>query len=102
VALLGWAGGLRDDMAVGDIVIADRALSAGRSDVACLALPLAEPGAPTLERAHRGPVLTAATSSLRRQPGVPPRRAVRWPWKWKPTRWQPGLRSAECLLCTAA
>ena len=59
LALLGWAGGLRDHLAVGDIVIADRALTAGRSDVNCLALPLAEPGAPTLERAHRGPVLTA-------------------------------------------
>ena len=59
LALLGWAGGLRDDLAVGDIVIADRALSAGRSDVACLALALAAPGAPRLTRVHRGPVLTA-------------------------------------------
>ena len=40
LALLGWAGGLRDHLAVGDFVIADRALSAGRSDVNCLALPL--------------------------------------------------------------
>ena len=56
LALLGWAGGLRDDLAVGDIVIADRALSAGRSDVACLALALAAPGAPRLTRVHRGPV----------------------------------------------
>ena len=54
VALLGWAGGLRDDLAVGDIVIADRALSAGRSDVNCLPLPL-----PGTARVHRGPVLTA-------------------------------------------
>ena len=54
LALLGWAGGLRDDLAVGDIVIADRALSAGRSDVNCLALPL-----PGTARVHRGPVLTA-------------------------------------------
>jgi len=54
VALLGWAGGLRDDLAVGDIVIADRALSAGRSDVNCLALPL-----PGTARVHRGPMLTA-------------------------------------------
>ena len=37
VALLGWAGGLRADLAVGDIVIADRALTTGRSDVSCLA-----------------------------------------------------------------
>ena len=54
LALLGWAGGLRDDLAVGDIVIADWALSAGRSDVNCLALPL-----PGTARVHRGPVLTA-------------------------------------------
>ena len=54
LALLGWAGGLRDHLAVGDIVIADRALSAGRSDVNCLALAL-----PGLARVHRGPVLTA-------------------------------------------
>ena len=54
VALLGWAGGLRADLAVGDIVIADRALSAGRSDVNCLALAL-----PGTARVHRGPVLTA-------------------------------------------
>ena len=54
VALLGWAGGLRDDLAVGDIVIVDRALAAGRSDVDCLALPL-----PGTARVHRGPVLTA-------------------------------------------
>jgi nucleoside phosphorylase len=54
VALMGWAGGLRDDLVVGDIVIADRALSAGRSDVDCLALPL-----PGTARVHRGPVLTA-------------------------------------------
>ena len=53
LALLGWAGGLRDDLAVGDIVIADRALSAGRSDVNCLALAL-----PGTARVHRGPVLT--------------------------------------------
>ena len=56
LALLGWAGGLRDDLAVGDIVIADRALSAGHSDVNCLALALQLPG---LARVHRGPVLTA-------------------------------------------
>ena len=54
VALLGWAGGLREHLAVGDIVIADRALSAGRSEVVCLALPL-----PDLARVHRGPMLTA-------------------------------------------
>jgi nucleoside phosphorylase len=54
VALLGWAGGLRDDLAVGDIVIADRALTTGRSDVNCLALPL-----PGTARVHFGPVLTA-------------------------------------------
>ena len=54
LALLGWAGGLRDDLAVGDIVIADRALSASRSDVNCLALAL-----PGLARVHSGPVLTA-------------------------------------------
>ena len=54
LALLGWAGGLRDDLVVGDIVIADRALSAGRSDVSCLVLPL-----PGMARVHRGPVLTA-------------------------------------------
>ena len=54
VALMGWAGGLRDDLVVGDIVIADRALSAGRSDVDCLALPL-----PGTARVHRGPVLSA-------------------------------------------
>jgi nucleoside phosphorylase len=54
MALLGWAGGLADDLAVGDIVLADRALSAGRSDVSCLALPL-----PGTARVHRGPVLTA-------------------------------------------
>ena len=54
LALLGWAGGLRDDLAVGDIVIADRALSAGRSDVNCLA-----PALPGTARVHRGPVLTA-------------------------------------------
>ena len=54
VALLGWAGGLHDHLAVGDIVIADRALSAGRSDVNCLALAL-----PGLARVHCGPVLTA-------------------------------------------
>jgi nucleoside phosphorylase len=54
LALLGWAGGLRDDLVVGDIVIADRALSAARSDVSCLALPL-----PGTVRIHRGPVLTA-------------------------------------------
>ena len=54
LALLGWAGGLRDDLAVGDIVIADRALSAGRSDVNCLALAL-----PGTAHVHRGPVLTA-------------------------------------------
>ena len=53
VALLGWAGGLREDLAVGDIVIADRALSAGGSAVNCLALPL-----PGLARVHRGPMLT--------------------------------------------
>ena len=45
LALLGWAGGLRDDLAVGDIVIADRALSAGRSDVNCLAPALPGTGA---------------------------------------------------------
>jgi nucleoside phosphorylase len=54
LALLGWAGGLRDHLAVGDIVIADRALSAGRSAVNCLA-----PALPGLARVHRGPVLTA-------------------------------------------
>jgi hypothetical protein len=54
LALLGWAGGLHADLTVGDIVIADRALSAGRSDVSCLALPL-----PGLARVHCGPVLTA-------------------------------------------
>jgi len=54
LALLGWAGGLRDDLAVGDIVIAERALAAGRSDVDCLA-----PALPGLARVHRGPVLTA-------------------------------------------
>jgi adenosylhomocysteine nucleosidase len=54
LALLGWAGGLRADLVVGDIVIADWALSAGRSDVNCLALPL-----PGTARVHRGPVLTA-------------------------------------------
>ena len=54
LALLGWAGGLRDDLAVGDIVIADRALAAGRSDVNCLA-----PALPGTARVHRGPVLTA-------------------------------------------
>jgi nucleoside phosphorylase len=54
LALLGWAGGLRDDMAVGDIVIADRALTTGRSDVDCLALPL-----PGTAHVYRGPVLTA-------------------------------------------
>ena len=52
LALLGWAGWLGDDLAVGAgwlgddlavgaIVIADEALSAGRSDVKFLALPLA-------------------------------------------------------------
>jgi nucleoside phosphorylase len=54
LALLGWAGGLRDDMAVGDIVIADWALTTGRSDVNCLA-----PALPGTARVHRGPVLTA-------------------------------------------
>jgi nucleoside phosphorylase len=54
LALLGWAGGLRDDLAVGDIVIADRALAAGRRDVNCLPLPL-----PGTAHVHRGPVLTA-------------------------------------------
>lgn len=43
-----------DHLAVGDIVIADRALSAGRSDANCPALAL-----PGLARVHRGPVLTA-------------------------------------------
>jgi nucleoside phosphorylase len=54
VVLLGWAGGLHDDLAVGEIVIADRALSAGCRDMECLALPL-----PGVARVHRGPVLTA-------------------------------------------
>jgi uridine phosphorylase len=54
VVLLGWAGGLRDHLAVGDIVIANRALAAGRSDVNCLA-----PALPGLARVHRGPLLTA-------------------------------------------
>ena len=39
LALLGWAGWLGDDLAVGATVIADEALSAGRSDVKFLALP---------------------------------------------------------------
>jgi nucleoside phosphorylase len=55
MALLGWAGALLDDLAAGDIVVADRALSAGRSDVTCATLPL-----PGLARVHCGPVLTAS------------------------------------------
>ena len=53
VALLGWAGGLLDHLAVGDIVIADQALSATDSGVDCVRLEL-----PGLPRVHCGPMLT--------------------------------------------
>ena len=73
---------VRDDLAVGDIVIADRALSAGRSDVKCLALPLPGTGTrsprPNSHRRprHRCSVSEAAATAT-----------GRWPWRWKPTGW---------------
>ena len=68
VALLGWAGGLLDHLAVGDIVIADQALSATDSGVDCLRLEL-----PGLPRVHCGPMLTTghvlATPEAKRSAG---------------------------------
>lgn len=68
VALLGWAGGLSDGLAPGDIVLADQALWAGRSAVDCMRLPLQD-----LPRVYCGPILTTAqvlaTSEAKRSAG---------------------------------
>jgi hypothetical protein len=56
VALLGWAGGLVDRLGVGDIVLADQVLSAGRSNLACAGLELV--GLPCV---YYGPMLTSGS-----------------------------------------
>jgi nucleoside phosphorylase len=52
-ALLGWAGGLAENLAAGDIVVASVAVNEAGQCAPCLAIPL--PGA------HCGPMLTVAT-----------------------------------------
>jgi nucleoside phosphorylase len=56
LVLLGWAGGLAPDLAVGEVVCADAAQREGQPSLSCDTLPI--------QNARRGPILTAPAALL--------------------------------------